>query len=226
MKSLKIFGTLVVLITPMTILAQSINQSPVHGGGRQIVTKQKESDPAQGSMYINDKYLPAKINGQEKVLMLRYNAYQDSFEENNPQEEYINGLPKTPNSVIKFVGTNKTYAMTDFKDKDGLLSNGYLIVLCDTPKVKIYKREHITFVKETHPQNSYQSYKPARYSRGSDEFYISINGQPAILFDDKKDIISLMPERKKEINEYFKQNKLELESTENVNKLGNFLNTI
>lgn len=225
MKSLNLFCAALLGAASLTANAQ-INQTPVHSGGSQIVVSGEKALAATGSMFINEKYLPAKVAGNDNVVLLRYNGYSDYFELSNPQEQSVKSLPKVNNAVITFTSTGEEYILVDYKtEKDGT-RKGYLNIISNNPKIKIYKRERIYLQPGSTASNSYQASKAPLYKRASDEFYVKVGDAEAIYFDGKKDFANLVPGKSKEVLEYVKKNKLDLENATDLQKLADYVATI
>ena len=190
------------------------------------MTKQEKSQAATGSMFVTEAYLPAKLSDNNNTVLARYNAYSDFFEINTPQEGKVQTVTKDPSVTITFVGTKKTYAYVNYKTGKGDAESGYLNVLAAGPKAKFYKRERIILQPEVFPNNSYQTYKPASYKKADDEFYVSLNNGETVILENKKDLAKLAPSKSKEILDYIKTNKIDLEKEQDLVKLGQYLETI
>jgi len=225
MKKLNFITAALLAITPLFVTAQ-VNQTPRHTGGNQITTMKEKSEPATGSMFVNDRFMPAKLSNNENPVLVRYNAYSDFFEVSNPQKENQTTLPKDPNVKITFVSTRESYVYTPYTNKKGEAVSGYLNIVSDTPNVKIYKKESIMLQPESFPENSYQSYKAANYKRSDDEFFVKVKDQGIVYLEGKKELAKLAPEKSKEILEFVKKNKIDLEEEQDLLKLGEYMQSI
>lgn len=229
MKKLSIISTAFFAFAPFIITAQDtgVNRTPVHTGGNQITTMREKSQPATGSMFLNERYMPAKLSDEQNTVLLRYNAYSDFFEMSTPQTGEVKTLPKDPNMTITFVSNNESYAYVNYKTEDGEAISGYLNIIADNPNVKIYKRERIYLQPESFPNNSYQSYKAANYKQANDEFYVKIKDKDAVFFSaKKKDLAKLVPGKEKELKDFVKKNKIDLDKESGLEQLGNYMETI
>lgn len=224
MKKTNLIYTTAFAFTSILASAQ-VNQTPVHSGGGQVTVMKEKSQPATGSMFVNEKYMPAKLSNDGKTVLLRYNAYADNFEISDPQAQTVNVLPKRNDVVITFVSTGDEYTLQQYKTEKGETIEGYLNIVSQTPNVKIYKRERVFLQPESFPANSYQTYKPANYKKASDEFYLKLKDQDALYFSSKKDLAKLVPAKSKEILDFIKKNKLDVEKEADLQQLGTFLNT-
>jgi hypothetical protein len=225
MKNLNLFATAAVMLTSALATAQ-IQQTPVYAGGNQVIISKEKSQAATGSMFVNEKYMPAKISNYDKTVLARYNAYSDKFEISDPLAGTMTTLPTQMDVTIAFTTTGDTYTLKEYKTKDEETTTGYLSIVTEKPNVNIYKRERVYLQPEVFPANSYASYKAANYKKVDDEFYISLKGAPAVYFSGKKDLAKLIPAKSKEILEFIKKNKLDLEKERDVEQLGNYLDGI
>lgn len=224
MKRFKLFFWIAAL-TSLSAAAQ-IQQTPVHSGGNQIYTISEEKLSTQGSMYYNEKYMPAKITGSEDIVLVRYNAYLDQFEINNPQAQTETVLNKETGKDIVFSGSGDTYSYVQYKDDKDEVVNGYLKLVSDSP-VKIYKTEKIYLQQGKPTKNSYQSATPPVLKHSDVDFYILLPGSTqATFFDGKKDFAKLIPGKEKEVLDYIKTNKLDLEKDADLQKLATFVETL
>ncbi|MNK11006.1 hypothetical protein D3C87_290410 [compost metagenome] len=224
MKKTNLIYTTAFAFTSILASAQ-VNQTPIHSGGGQITVMKEKSQAATGSMFINDKHMPAKLSSDNKTVLLRYNAYADNFEISNPQAQTINVLPKEKDVVITFVSTGEEYSLQQYKTEKGETVEGYLNIVSETPNVKFFKRERVYLQPESFPASSYQTYKPANYKKASDEFYVKIKDQDAVYFSSKKELAKLVPAKSKEILDFIKKNKLDVEKETDLQQLGTYLDT-
>jgi hypothetical protein len=222
MKNLKLFYASAFALTGALATAQ-VNQTPVHTSGGQITVMKEKSQPATGSMYVNDKFMPAKVSNLDKTVLVRYNAYADNFQINDPLTGTEKTLPQQNNVTITFTGTAEVYTFEQYKTEKEEIKNGYLSLVSDNPNVKIYKRAKIFLQPEVFPESSYQTYKPAAYKKAEDEFYIKIKDQDAVFFSGKKDLAKLVPAKSKEILDFIKKNKLDLEKEKDLEQVGAYL---
>ena len=222
MKNLNLFYTAAIALTSVIATAQ-VQQTPIHSGGNQIIVMKEKSQSAPGSKFVNEKYMPAKVSNDAKTVIARYNAYADNFEVSDPQAGSTSVLPMQGNVTITFVNTGETYSVQQYKTEDEEIKSGYLYVISDKENVKIFRRQKITLTPEVFPASSYQTYKPANYKRSGDEFYVKIKDQDAQFFSGKKDLAKLFPAKSKEILDFIKKNKLDLEKDSDLKSLGEFL---
>lgn len=220
MKNLNLFYVAAFALTSALATAQ-INQTPVFSG--QISQKKEQSQAATGSKFLNEKFMPAKVTGYDKTVLVRYNAYADNFEIADPIEGTEKVLPHQADVIITFTGTGESYTMQEYKTDKDEIKKGYLNIISDNPDVKIYKREKIFLQPEVFPGNSYQTYKPAAYKKLEDEFYIKIKGEGTVFFSGKKDLAKLVPAKSKEILDFIKKNKLDLEKETDLEQVGAYL---
>ena len=223
MKNLKLFYVAAFALTGVLANAQGANQTPVYGG--QIRTVKEKSQAATGSMFINEKYMPAKVSNLDKTVLVRYNAYADNFQMSDPIEGTEKVIPQQPDVTVTLIQTGYVYSLQHYKTEKEEEKTGYLSLVSDNPNVKIFRKERIFLQSEVFPASSYQTYKPAAYKKLDNEFYIQIKGGEAVFFSSKKDIAKLVPSKSKEILDFIKKNKLDLTKEGDLEQLGAYMDT-
>ncbi len=230
MKKLNLIPAILMALSPLLINAQSpsgINQSmPIHSrsGGGQIINM-SETKAATGSKYTAENFLPATVSGSEKsTVLVRYNAYDDSFEMNDGTR--VLALPEQPGVNITLANTGDVYTLKSYKNEKGKDVTGYLSIVSDNAKVKIYKRERVYLVEGKPLDNGYSSAKPDAYKRADDEFYIQVNGGEIAYISGKKDVANMVPGKSKEVLDFIKKNKIDLEETQSLKQLGGYIETV
>lgn len=224
MKRKNLAYVVAIALTSALATAQ-VNQTPVHSGGQITVMKEK-SQAATGSMFVNEKYMPARVSNNDKIVLARYNAYADNFEINDPQAGTSSILSMQNGVTITFNSTGESYTIQQYKTDKDEVKTGYLNIVSDRPNVKIFKRERVFLQPESFPASSYQTYKPAHYKMLDPEFYVKVKDQDALYFSSKKDIAKIFPAKSKEILEFIKKNKLDLEKEVDLQQLGTFIDGI
>lgn len=183
-----------------------------------------EDTTVEGSQYIVNQYLPAKISCYDGLVPpVRYNAFKDEMEFTQDGKMYY--ISKTDSCEVAISGKNYRYVNYTQANK---LTKGYLVVLTNGDKTKyaLYKQEKVTFVPGSAASSSYHESKPARYDVEKTKYFFGkqdgINEMPT----KKKDILALFPEQKGKIEAYFKENNVSFSTEADLIKLVNFLNTL
>lgn len=217
--------TCIVFVTNTILAQQASVQENVHLGAGLVGAKKTESHKAEGSQYFNEQYFPAKKNGTENDILIRYNAFNDQIEikENN------NIIVLSPQKDTELVSSNlrNIYVYTDYVIKNGTKLSGYLNIISKNKSFTLYKRERIIFEPEVHQTNSYDQYKPPRYKKLDPEYFFKKNNQDIVLFPKKKkELEKLFLGKEKELNTFIKENKISLSDELDLIKLSNYLNTL
>ncbi len=182
-------------------------------------------DKTAGSKYFNETFLPAKIVGSNEIILVRHNAYTDDMEVN--VNDQIKVVPAEVNMVINLTNSTTSYEYVEYTNEKGVKKEGYLKLISNNPKVKIYKSEVVYLKPEVHPASGYDTYKPATYAKSKDEYFIRLSGsevKPLSL--KKKAIVSIVPEKEKEIASFIKENKISFSEDADLNQLGKFINSL
>ncbi|MCB0431520.1 MAG: hypothetical protein KDD18_00195 [Mangrovimonas sp.] len=181
-----------------------------------------EEDKTEGSRFINDNFLPAKLNDSDDIFFLRYDAFNEVFEIS--KNEKIYSLNKhIENVTISFLNLNLVYkAFTvDGTEKYFVLLNN------ENQKINLLKKESIIFTEEKLSKTGYDEYRPPKYKRGKDVFFMHKDGEVIELPTNKKKFAALFPEKEDQILDHIKKAKSsKLNDGESLLELFNYINSI
>ncbi|WP_447635152.1 hypothetical protein [Flavobacterium microcysteis] len=201
---------------------QTVND--IANNERRFADKNKV-DKTAGSKYFNETFLPARIAGSNEIILVRHNAYTDDMEVSINNEVKL--VPSELNMVINMTNSATSYEYVEYTNEKGVKKTGYLKLISNNPKVKIYKSETVYLKPEVHPSSGYDSYQPATYAKSKDEYFFKL-GESEIktLPLKKKAIVSIVPEKEKEIASFIKENKISFSEEADLNQLGKFINSL
>ena len=92
-----------------------------------VRTNNPSYSTAEGSRYLNEEFLPAKINGIEKTQLLRFNVPDNAVEVKNSKNE-IMALTLKKGYTIKIMdGLFKVYETHQYLNKDGKKQTSFLL---------------------------------------------------------------------------------------------------
>lgn len=176
----------------------------------------------EGSVYINESFSTLKVNGEIHKAKARYNAFEDKM-------EYSDNLfyPFQTGDELNLTDHKKKYILADYKDTKNNTLSGYLIEAQSGRKVKLYKKEKVSFVKGKLSETGYDKAVPDKYIKEKDTFFLKIgDGEINAAPDSKKNFSRLFGEKEKEIMDYLKKNNYSLSNENDLKIVFNYLNTI
>lgn len=175
-----------------------------------------------GSKYINENFLPAKLNNSEDTFFLRYDAFNEVFEVKKGEKKY--SLSKKIGDVTISFQNGQVYKPYNY---EGSLK--YFSLLNDeNSKIKLLKKESILFIEEKESKTGYDAYRPPQFKRKKDSFffvYYSLN-EPIEIPTNKNKFAELFPDNKKNILDYIKKEKIKLNQENDLKKLFVQINSI
>lgn len=188
-----------------------------------------ENTTIEGSAYIYENFTPAKISASEdEIFYVRYNALKDEFEvkgENN-KAYALNRFRR--DLVIDLVAFRKSYQIHEYAERNGDANFGYFDVL--TPATQnhvLLKKESVKFLKEKFATTTYGSARPARYERASDEYYLKIGDESAVIIPtNKKKFAKLFTGNEKQVLDFIKAENIKLKNEKDLIKIVHFTNTL
>jgi len=190
-----------------------------------IYTKKAPSETATGTQYYIETFLPAKIDNAKDITLVRYNAYNDEME--LKINDVINVLQPKDNQLVTLASGKATYQYLQYVNKENVEKQNYLVVVSNTPKFKVFKKERISFIPEQQPQGGYQKYKAPQYKKLDPEYFVQVNDGKIVYSSlKKKDITKLFPGKEKEIEQFIKEHKVDTSNEADLNQLGVYINSI
>lgn len=239
MNRYKVISILAVLFSLNFIYAQEDNPFTLTGDANDMLFNSSPSllttfdltdNTIQGSAYIQDNFMPAKLSLPDgtKIFKLRYNAYSDEIEIEN-QGGNPNALNKNiDNLLIVFVSDDKTYEAIDYIDDKGNINKGYFVhVTSSDNDYQLLMKETVIFIDKKPAKTGYDKTKPAQLKRLDDTYYVSLDNNPAVeLPSNKKNLSKVFPEHSKEVLEFIKDNRIKTTKKEDLIKLINYINTL
>ncbi|WP_179353106.1 hypothetical protein [Winogradskyella vidalii] len=223
--------TTLLFISSMSIMAQNVTWGE-NFASRGLITVFNNNTSVQGSPYLEEEFLPAKIQigDESKVYGVRYNAYDDIIELKNESDETIGLNESISNVSIAFLKNNKLYRPYKYINPDNDTVNnkkGYFVVEDDTGEKPLLLKEKVVFIEAKEPKSGYDDVKPAKFKRMNDEFYTLNNEGVAVnLPKNKKKLAKIFPNNSKKILNFIKSNKIKTSKREDLILLFGYINTL
>lgn len=175
----------------------------------------------KGSPYLSNDFVPAVIDGATPAS-IRYNAYRDQMEFIQDGQFYFL-MAKANETEVNFDIGNQKYLYLDYKD-NGKDKIGYLKEIF-ADKIKLYKKETITFKAGKAAETSYDTKTNDTYHREKDTYFIKLEDRSIENFPKNKNkLTQQFPELKSQIDQYFKSNKVSFDDENKLLELVKFLN--
>lgn len=175
-----------------------------------------------GARYINENFLPAKLNNSKDTFFLRYDAFNEVFEVKKGENKY--SLNKKISDLTISFQNGQVYKPYNY---EGSLK--YFSLLNDeNSKIKLLKKESIIFIEEKESKTGYDEYRPPQYKRKKDSFFYineSLN-EPIEIPNNKKKFAELFHDNQKDILDYIKKEKIKLNDENDLIKLFSHMNSI
>jgi hypothetical protein len=195
------------------------------GGIGYIYNKKGESQPATGTQYYVENFFPARINDAKDIALVRYNAFNGEME--LKINDQVNVLQPSDKQAVTLTNGKTSYQYLAYTNKDNTESQGYLIVLNNDPKFKIFKKERIELIPEHQPAGGYDKYKAAFYKKLDPHYFVQ-TGDGKIIYTDakKKDFQKMFEGKEKEISAFMKENKIDTSDDADLAKLGAYISSL
>ena len=195
------------------------------------VTRSIIKTDIKGTPYFNEKFTDSKIKyfdkSLEDIFYLRYNAFSDEIEmgKNKFQNESVEIVQKNEN-IVCYIG-DEIFLFKNYKNEIENIKKGYLNLIFDGKKSKIYRSNRKIFMEATQARTSLERAFPARYI-DQKSYYISLNDFNEInyLKLSKKYILKLINNKEKNIKKFISENNLKLKNEIDLIKVFLFYDTL
>jgi hypothetical protein len=179
----------------------------------------------KGSPYLNDEFVNGSIFTIQMIkypdIPLRFNIYNDDLEFKTPTGEVM--ALSTPEILEKaefgnFVMVYSPYTQTN------KIKKGFFVVL-EQGKASLYSKPGILFQEPTEA-GPYKEPEPAKFVRKTDEYYLRIGTEQAVLISNKKELIGSFPDNQDKIESFINKNKIKTNKPESLKELVKYYNSI
>lgn len=177
-----------------------------------------------GSPYLNEEFLPAKVNDYKNPELVRFNAIEGTVEVLISENKVIvldNSIPY----AITLLDNKKQYFIKKFIDSKENLNSSYFELIDSVNYHKIYLKENKVFQKKVKAQG-YADEEPAKFKKSKDEVFISnFNGQTSNLLklpETTNKFVKVFDPDSKMIKQFIKDEKLDVSQSKDVVKILKF----
>jgi hypothetical protein len=184
------------------------------------LTRANPNEPTDivGSPYFKDEYSRAQVYtalGLFDVSKMRYNIYEDAFEHEQGQVVYAIDPVE---AIKKITMSENTFVVDDYEYK-GKSRKGFFILL-DSGNIRLYVKKTIEFKDRELPTATKYLGEPPRFIKGTDTYFYRMQTGVAQKFNGFDDILNRMPDRREELEQFIKKNKL---TSRKLNDLKEFI---
>jgi hypothetical protein len=181
-----------------------------------------------GSPYYNESYLKGNVLANGKTIAydqnLRYNVSKEEFEirdPKNPDSKIVKTIVRSENISLQI--RNETFEYIS-SEKNRL--RGYVIPLLKDKKNSLYKKITKTYMASQKAVNSMAADVAALYKEKAVYYLKDDKGNFTLLASSKKGKLKAFSTYKKQVKDYRKENKLNLNKEKDLIKLVAFTNTL
>lgn len=181
---------------------------------------------AKGSRYLNEEFIPARINTIKEVQLIRFNAVENTIELKDSKDKILI-LSKSYDYSIKLLdGSNKLYETHSYIDEDGAKAISFFEKIYTTEKYALYLKERIIYKPGKKATSSYEQDLPGKFKKGNTIFYVTdLNPKNTGLIavsKKKKTLSVLFQKQAKTIDKFIKKEGLKMDKKEDIISILNF----
>ncbi|MGB5387050.1 MAG: hypothetical protein WBN20_09725 [Eudoraea sp.] len=165
----------------------------------------------EGSPYLNEEFVPAKINNIADTQLVRFDAVLGNVEVMITESKVVTIENSKPYTISLMDGSNKVYKTLKYADLNGNENNSFFELLDSTLIYKLYLKENKRFFKKVKAQG-YAEEKPAQFKKVKSEFYVTD-------FKSQSERLLYIPQKLKPFTEFFQEDSKSIKNFIKDNKL-------
>lgn len=217
---------LFILVTSLSAQVVQVNNNTLEIGTLQLEEVNKGLDKnVEGSPYISDTFIPAKINAIKKTHFVRLNAIHSTLEVKIATNKIVVLNTKNNFDIQLLDGSRRRYTSVNCTNENGKMVNAILEVISENAKYSLYKKEQKKFIKAK-KGGAYTDKESSRYVIAPSIYYLSAIKKGTIkvieIPSKKKKFFALFDENSEKLNRFVKQEKLSISKSEDLIKILNF----
>lgn len=180
----------------------------------------------EGSPYLNDEFINGTIytTSQTKYVdvPLRYNIFNEQIEF-KPDDDAVQALaaPETVEKV-EFGDYKMVYVPYTLSRK---IRHSFFREIVSGEQAVLLARPQVIFEDAKKPA-AYQEAEPPKFIRKSDDYYIRVGKEPAVMISRKKDLEEVFPNHKNEVRSFIKKKKVKPNKPERMAELVQYYNSL
>lgn len=183
-------------------------------------------DDIEGSPYLNDEFIEGTVytTSQTKYVdvPLRYNIFNEQIEfKTGDGPVQALAAPETVEKV-EFGNYKMVYIPYTLSRK---IRRSFFLEIESGDRAALLARPQVLFEDAKKP-GAYQEAEPPKFLRKSDDYYIRVGKEPAVLISRKNDLEEVFPDHEKEIRTFIKKNKVKPNKPERMTELVQYYNSL
>lgn len=224
------FFFLIAAIFPLAAIAQNITPDVVRTTDVNLQVQKNRGEvyntlvDVDGTPYMNDDFLPAMLYPDEKLYLARYNAAYDEIE-----------VQLAEDKILVLDNARRDYTMV-FQDSDltyttlynqGEKMPGYYVELASMDNISVYKKQTKRFVEGRKATDNFSKNQNAYFTDVSEAFFIRLKEDGPIeeMPTKRKKFAKLFGPKEDAIDDYIKDNDIDLEKESGIKKIVGFIVT-
>ena len=176
----------------------------------------------RGSYYFEEDFKPGKVIyfGKElkEKIFLRHNGYTDEMEiwKGEPGQRNVEEI-LLKSAEVDCIIDGEYYKLLPYRSKSNNVPQiGYLIVLSDGPKYKLYLQRKKIFMEASEARTSLERSLPARFNDQTN-YYFSVGEEtPVPLNKSKRTLVKVFRGEERAVKDYIKTSRNRLKTKEDL----------
>ncbi len=177
-------------------------------------------DKIEGSPYLQETFVPARINGAEETKFVRFNAFDNAIEINLGNGQMMILDKRTTYLIDVLDGSNRVYQTLSYRNDEDQIEMSFFERIHGDEMFSLFLKERVKLVRGVKDQQAYGGEKADKFLKVNDAYFISnFRSKIPDLLEvprKRKDFFRFFPKREKEIEKFVKDKKLDVNAPKDI----------
>jgi hypothetical protein len=177
-------------------------------------------DKVEGSPYLQETFVPARINGAEETKFVRFNAFDNAIEINLGNGQMMILDKRTTYLIDILDGSNRVYQTLSYRNDEDQIEMSFFERVHQEKMFSLFLKERVKLVRGVKDQQAYGGEKSDQFLKVNDVYYISnFRFKTPDLLEvprKRKDFFKFFTKREKEIEKFIKDKKLDMNAPNDI----------
>ena len=181
---------------------------------------------AEGSRYLNEEFVQARINDIKETQFVRFNAVDHTIEAKKSDGEILTLSKSYAYRIELLDGSNRVFQTGNYTNEAERKEWSFFEIVHQNEEFSLFLKETIKFIAGKPEKSSYEKAVPPKFIKGKNRYYMlglqSEHQNILLLPRKKKEFLQRFGDSAKEIEKMMKKDKLKTDNEEDLIKILEF----
>ena len=179
----------------------------------------------EGSPYVNESFVPAKVDDFDKVIYIKFNAFANNIEFRSPENDVAILSLEKDYTFRLLDGSNAEYEVHDYINDENVTGRTFFKKVRSGANFNLYQKQNVKYVPKKLATSGFEQNQPAKFIKTNVTFYVNKPVQDSMKLvpvpTRKKEIAAFLNVKSSAVKQYIKEENLKLGSEDDLVKILN-----